>query len=88
MTKASRWIRLTSSSLFAAMIVGGVSSSTALAADTLEIPGLKNGTIGFALVGARWAIHQTPDGKVECPAGFNEGPNVSRTVGYCVITGT
>ena len=74
MTKASRWTLLASSALCAAIMVGGVGSRTALAADTLEIPGLKNGTIGFALVGARWAVHQTPDGKVECPEGFNEGP--------------
>lgn len=74
MTKTSRWTRLTSSTLFATMIVGGVGASSALAADTLETPGLKNRTIGFALVGARWGVHQTPDGKVECPEGFNEGP--------------
>lgn len=35
---------------------------------------INNRTIGYALTSARWAIHQTPDGKSECPEGFNEGP--------------
>lgn len=36
--------------------------------------GIENRTIGYALTSARWAIHQTADGKSECPEGFNEGP--------------
>lgn len=74
MTKAHRFIRITSRSLCAAMIAGSIGSATAFAVDTTEIVGLQNRKIGFALVGARWAMHQTPDGKVECPDGFNEGP--------------
>lgn len=36
--------------------------------------GINNRTIGYALTSARWALQQTPDGKTECPEGFNEGP--------------
>ena len=32
-----------------------------------------NGTIAYALTNLHWAIYQTPDGKAECPDGFNEG---------------
>jgi hypothetical protein len=52
----------------------GIGLSAPAAAQTAEIFGLRNGTIGFALTSARWGIHQTPDGKAECPDGFNEGP--------------
>jgi hypothetical protein len=30
-------------------------------------------TIAYALTNLHWAIYQTPDGKAECPDGFNEG---------------
>ncbi len=34
-------------------------------------PGRK---IGYVLVDKAWAVYQTPDGKSECPQGFNDGP--------------
>ncbi len=30
--------------------------------------------IGYVLVEKAWAVYQTPDGKKECPNGFNDGP--------------
>ena len=59
--------------------------ATAAAACTLAIgvgnaaspetsPGVKDGTIGFVLTSRYWAVHQSPEGKVECPKGFNDGP--------------
>jgi hypothetical protein len=30
--------------------------------------------IGYALYEYEWALYQTPDGKTECPKGFNDGP--------------
>lgn len=30
--------------------------------------------IGYVLTSVTWAVFQTPDGKTECPEGFNEGP--------------
>jgi len=51
---------------------------TALVMSALTTAGaegvIHNRTIGYALTSARWAIHQSPDGKSECPEGFNEGP--------------
>jgi len=35
---------------------------------------VKDGTIGFVLTSRYWAVHQSPEGKVECPKGFNDGP--------------
>ena len=34
----------------------------------------RNGTIGYVLTDLYWAIYQTPDGKTECPQGYNDGP--------------
>lgn len=33
--------------------------------------GMPNGTIAYAMVSLYWGIHQTPDGKQECPQGLN-----------------
>jgi hypothetical protein len=33
-----------------------------------------HGTIGYVLTDLYWAIYQTPDGKTECPQGYNDGP--------------
>ncbi|MGE3475991.1 MAG: hypothetical protein AB7H70_09305 [Rhodospirillaceae bacterium] len=57
----------------AAMLLAS-SAMTPSAAETLNIPGLQNGTIGFVLTSSAWGLYQTPDGKAECPEGFNEGP--------------
>ena len=42
---------------------GGESAST-----------IQGGTIAFALTSLRWATYLTPDGRVNCPDGVNEGP--------------
>src|SRR5690606_15985322 len=34
----------------------------------------KDGTIGYVLTDLYWAMYQTPNGKTECPKGFNDGP--------------
>ena len=65
--------RAVSRGMCAAVALTAISAMPASAEET-QIAGLKNRTIGFALVGARWGIHQTPEGKQECPDGFNEGP--------------
>lgn len=33
-----------------------------------------NGTIGYVMTDLFWAVYQTPDGREECPKGFNDGP--------------
>lgn len=72
-SKTRNWTRVTSRAACAAAILTGFGAGASFAED-MPVVGLKNGTIGFALVGARWGLHQTPDGKAECPEGFNEGP--------------
>ncbi len=49
-----------------AMLLAGY----ARAEDAAVPPG---GTIAYALTNLHWAIYQTPDGKAECPEGYNEG---------------
>jgi hypothetical protein len=34
----------------------------------------ENGTIGYVMTNLFWAVYQTPDGKTECPRGYNDGP--------------
>jgi len=71
--KATAWTRIAARSVCAAIFMAAAGPGVSFA-DEASVLGLKNRTIGFALVGARWGIHQTPDGKTECPEGFNEGP--------------
>lgn len=33
-----------------------------------------DGAIGYVMTDLFWAVYQTPDGKRECPKGFNDGP--------------
>ncbi|MHB1205946.1 MAG: hypothetical protein ACYCZX_10280, partial [Rhodospirillaceae bacterium] len=56
----------------AAVVLSGFAAGAALADDA--VPGLQNRTIGYVLTSANWGLYQTPDGKAECPDGFNEGP--------------
>jgi hypothetical protein len=67
------WNRITSS-----RIIGGLCGALNLGACPVagagDAPGIKDGTIGYVLTGARWGIYQTDDGKAECPDGYNEGP--------------
>jgi hypothetical protein len=45
-----------------------------LGATALHAEGVKDRKIGYVLTNKSWAVYQTPDGKVECPEGFNDGP--------------
>ena len=47
-------------------------SAMALAAGSAAAP--KSRTIGYVMTSLYWAIYQSPDGKAECPKGFNDGP--------------
>jgi hypothetical protein len=44
------------------------------AAIAAEPDGIKNRTIGYVLTDYDFATYQTPDGKTECPDGYNDGP--------------
>jgi hypothetical protein len=35
---------------------------------------IKDGRIAYVITDRRWAVYQSPDGKEECPNGFNDGP--------------
>lgn len=61
-----------SKSMFAASLLAVGVSSAAWADESSPI---KDGRIGFVLSTAHWAVHQTADGKKECPEGLNpHGP--------------
>ena len=58
--------------------VGALFAGCAMAAET-NAPAapatVKNGTIGYVVTEAYWAVYQSPDGKEECPDGINKlGP--------------
>ncbi len=57
-------------SLVAASVIAG---GPAAAAEG-EPGALQNRSIGYVLTNIKWAIHQSPDGKTECPNGYNDGP--------------
>jgi hypothetical protein len=58
----------TSTAIAAAFILGALGSAEA---DETAPP---NRTIGYVMTSMHWAVHQSPDGKVECPHGVNDGP--------------
>jgi hypothetical protein len=58
--------------LFTAVAITAFGAAGASAEDTSGA--LKDRTIGYVITHTYWAIHQTPDAKVECPYGFNDGP--------------
>jgi len=62
MIPGSRW--LLGVLTFAALVAAGPAIADAL----------QGGRIGYVMIERRWAVYETPDGKVECPRGFNLGP--------------
>jgi len=50
------------------LLVSALTSTTVLA----EAP--PGGRIGYVMTDLFWAVYQTPDGREECPQGFNDGP--------------
>jgi len=63
-------VRPTSAWLLGALTFTALTSGgSALAADAL-----RDGRIGYVMTERRWAVYETPDGKAECPQGFNSGP--------------
>ena len=60
--------------LTAALLAGSAFAADAPAPAATKDPALKDRTIGYALTDFFWAIYQSPDGKAECPQGYNDGP--------------
>ncbi|MGE4063074.1 MAG: hypothetical protein AB7E79_06870 [Rhodospirillaceae bacterium] len=68
-------IGLVAAGTFAAVAAFSLGDGNAHAQDAAGASGvIKDGKIGFVLTSRYWAVHQTPEGKVECPNGYNDGP--------------
>lgn len=52
-----------------ALTLAGVAAMAPAAAQALQ-----DGRIAYVMTERRWAVYETPDGKAECPQGFNLGP--------------
>lgn len=72
--KRRSWLLNSQCVLTIAMSVAIFDAGSAIAEDDLRATVLKDGKIGYALTMRHWAIYQTPEGKAECPQGFNDGP--------------
>ena len=57
--------------LMALLAAGSVCTASDAAAAGAAAPA--GTTVAYVLTNLHWAIYQTPDGKAECPEGFNEG---------------
>jgi hypothetical protein len=58
-----------------AALAVGAGSAGAQNAATPNIPSaVRDGKIGYVLTHRYWAVYQTPEGKVECARGYNDGP--------------
>ena len=68
--------RFTSARVIGRALVAGIAiigaGAACAAAGAATAP--KDRTIGYVMTSLYWSIYQTPDGKKECPKGFNDGP--------------
>ena len=60
--------------LIAALLGGATIAGAALPEAARADEALKDRAIGYVLINKAYATWQTPDGKKECPQGFNHGP--------------
>ncbi len=58
--------------LLAATVLAACGAGSAVAEGDASV--IKDGKIGYVLSYKHWALYQTPEGKAECPQGFNDGP--------------
>jgi len=66
---------LSSTSRTAFAVAFFISAGTGSAsADTGNRQVVVDGKIGYVMTHRAWAVYQSPEGKVECPNGFNDGP--------------
>lgn len=56
------------------MLMPAALTALALAASGVHAEAPPGRKIGYVLVDKAWAVYQTPDGKSECPNGYNDGP--------------
>ena len=72
MSRLAKTIARTRLVLPALLLSLAVFSTVEIRADDGRAPA--NGTIAYVMTDLFWAVYQTPDGKTECPRGFNDGP--------------
>ena len=65
-------INLIAAGTFAAVAALAIGAGSATAEDMPSV--VRDGRIGYVLTHRYWAVHQTPEGKVECTRGYNDGP--------------
>lgn len=58
----------------AALAVGAGSATADTPASSDQPSVIRDGRIGYVVTHRYWAVHQTPEGKVECTRGYNDGP--------------
>lgn len=54
--------------------VGALATGAGYASAEEKPSVIQDGRIGYVLTHRYWAVHQTPEGKIECPRGYNDGP--------------
>ncbi len=68
-----KWFAAGACAAVAALVIGAGSATAETAAN--EKPAvIRDGRIGYVLTHRYWAVHQSPEGKVECTKGYNDGP--------------
>lgn len=58
----------------AALAIGAGSAAAETPASVDQPSVIRDGRIGYVVTHRYWAVHQTPEGKVECTRGYNDGP--------------
>jgi len=58
----------------AALAIGAGSATAETPASSDQPSVIRDGRIGYVVTHRYWAVHQTPEGKVECTRGYNDGP--------------
>ncbi len=56
------------------LLLGALTFAALTSGGSAVAQALQDGRIGYVMTERRWAVYETPDGKVECPKGFNLGP--------------
>jgi hypothetical protein len=69
-------------SLVAIAVAMGMSAASAVEPAGKGEPTLRDRTIGYVLTNRKWSVTQTPDGKLECPNGLNDGNREQFTILY------
>lgn len=68
-------LKKTLTHIVSALVLGTAAGSLWAGDGSADLPAtVRSGTIGYVLTSRHWAVYTTPDGKTECPRGYNDGP--------------